>query len=195
MAEGTAMLHRKHVRRCAHAAQTRHTWRILPAMRRTARTTALLSTIGLLMFGSAIAAPALAQSPDPTCSIRVKPREGGPGTEFQFSGTGYAPTRLVLRREDGTTRNVEIIPEEDSFSIALIAGPKDTGAWRATAVEPAGCRASARFSVGLPPTSTEAVPADGGQDVTLLGLAALGGLFVAASVVAIPRVTRSARTR
>ncbi len=162
---------------------------------RIARSLALLSTLSLLLLTLAASAPTLAQGGD-DCTLSVKPRTGGPGTEFVFSGKGYAPARLVLKRDGGPTKTVQVTPDDsDDFTIRLVAGQNDTGAWTATAIEPDVCRASASFRVGLPPTSTIEGDDDGLRGAALAGFAALGVLFVAASVVVLPRVTRNARTR
>lgn len=162
---------------------------------RIGRSLALLSTLSLLLLSLAASSPVLAQR-GPDCELSVKPRSGGPGTEFVFSGAGYSPTRIVLKRDGGPTRTVRVTPgESDAFTIRLVAGQDDTGIWKATAIEPDGCRASASFRVGLPPTSTIDGVDDGMRGAALAGFAALGALFVAASVVVLPRVTRNARSR
>lgn len=162
---------------------------------RIGRSLAFLSTLSLLLSALAASAPTLAQSGD-DCTLSVKPRNGGPGTEFVFSGAGYAPSRLVLKREGGPTKTVQVTPgDSDGFTIRLVAGQNDAGAWTATAVEPDVCRATASFRVGLPPTSTIASTDEGLRGAALAGFAALGALFVAASVFVLPRVTRNARTR
>jgi len=162
---------------------------------RIGRSLALLSTLSLLLLTLAASAPTLAQGGD-DCTLSVKPRNGGPGTEFVFRGSGYAPTRLVLKREGAPTKTVQVTPSDaDDFTIRLVAGQDDTGSWTATAVEPDVCRASASFGVGLPPTSTMEAADDGMRGAALAGFAALGVLFVAASVVVLPRVTRNARSR
>ncbi len=157
---------------------------------RIGRSLALSPAVGLLLLSLA-ASPVAGQD---ECTLSVKPKNGGPGTEFLFSGTG-APTKLVLRLAGGPTKTVTVTPDEDdTFSIRLVAGKEDTGQWKATAIEPDVCRASASFTVGLPPTAT-AEGEDGLRGAALAGFAALGGLFVAASVVVLPRLTRNARSR
>jgi hypothetical protein len=161
---------------------------------RTTRILALMTSLGLLLLTLAAASPVAAQGGD-DCVLSVKPRNGGPGTEFVFTGSGYSPTRIVLKREGGTSRTVDVTPgAEDAFTIRLIAGKDDTGSWKATAIEPDVCRASVVFSVGLPPTSTPGAAADDPAPA-LAGLAALGLVFVLSSFVILPRVTRSARSR
>ena len=162
-------------------------------MRMRIGSTAVLSTLAPLLLALAAASPVAAQD---DCTLTVKPKQGGPGTEFVFSGSGYSPTRIVLRQDGGPTKTVAVTPDDsDSFTIRLVAGKGDTGDWRATAVEPDACRASASFTVGLPPTSTVESTDDGLRGAAMAGFAALGGLFVAASVVVLPRVTRNARSR
>lgn len=162
---------------------------------RIGRSLALSSSLSLLLLTLAASAPALAQSGS-DCTLSVNPKRGGPGTEFVFSGAGYSPTRIVLKRDGGPSKTVEITPDgTDEFTVRLVAGQNDTGAWRATAIEPDGCRASVSFRVGLPPTATIGGVDDGMRGAALAGFAALGALFVAASVVVLPRVTRNARSR
>ena len=168
---------------------------MLQVMRtRLGRPLAIVSTLGLLLITLSTAAPALAQSSD--CTLTVKPTNGGPGTQFVFSGSGYQPTSIVLKRDGGPTKTVEVTPGDgDTFTIRLVAGPGDTGRWKAIAIEPGVCRASVGFSVGLPPTSTAAPADDGMRDAALAGFAGLGALFLLSGVVVLPRVTRSARSR
>jgi hypothetical protein len=162
---------------------------------RIAHSLALVSTLSLLLLTLAASSPALAQGGS-DCSLDVKPKHGAPGTEFVFSGRGYAPTRIVLKRDGGPTKTVSVTPGDGAdFTIRLVAGQGDAGTWKATAIEPGGCKASASFNVGLPPTSTIGGPDDGTRSAALVGFAALGGLFVLASVVVLPRVTRNARSR
>ena len=159
---------------------------------RIGRSLVLLPSLGLLVLTIA-AAPVAAQD---DCAMSVKPKSGGPGTEFVFAGSGFEPTRIVLRQADGPAKTVTVTPSDTGeFEVRLVAGKGDTGAWRATAVEPGVCRASASFSVGLPPTSTVDPAEDGMRGAALAGFAALGGLFVAAGVVVLPRLTRNARSR
>lgn len=159
---------------------------------RLGRSLALLPSLGLLLFAVA-ATPVVAQD---DCTLTVKPKSGSPGTEFVFSGSGYSPTRIVLKQPGGPTKTVSVTPgADDSFTIRLVAGQGDTGSWKATAIEPEGCRASASFSVGLPSTATVDATDDGLRGAALAGFAALGVLFVGASVVVLPRVTRNARSR
>lgn len=162
---------------------------------RRAHVLVLLSTLGLLLLALATAAPALAQG-SRDCALKVTPRNGGPGTEFAFSGSGCSPSKIVLRRKGGPTKTVQIPSSGDnSFTVRLVAGQGDTGSWKATAINaPEVCSATTSFSVGLPPTAT----ADPGADTRALALAAfagLGALFVASSIVVLPRMTRSARNR
>jgi len=167
-----------------------------PLMRtRIAHSLALLSTLGLLLLTLVAASPVLAQG-NADCSLAVKPSHGAPGTQFAFSGSGYAPTRIVLKRAGGPTKTVPVTPGDSAdLTVRLVAGQGDTGTWKATAIEPGGCSASVSFTVGLPSTSTVAGPDDGMRGAALAGFAALGGMFVLASVVILPRVTRNARSR
>lgn len=167
-----------------------------PAMpTRIRRSLALVSTLSLLLLAFASVSPVAAQDAD-DCVLKVQPRSGAPGTEFVFTGSGYTPARIVLKREGAPSKTVQVTAgDEDSFTIRLIAGPNDGGTWKATAIEPDGCRAVVSFTVGLPPTSTMDAADDGTRSAALAGFAALGALFILSSVVVLPRVTRSARSR
>ena len=98
-----------------------------PRMRtRLGRSLALLPTLGLLLLTVA-ATPVAAQD---DCTLTVKPKNGSPGTEFVFSGSGYAPTRIVLKQPGGPTKTVSVTPgDADTFTIRLVAGQGDTGSW------------------------------------------------------------------
>lgn len=159
---------------------------------RIGRSLALLPSLGLLALAIS-AAPVAAQD---DCSLSVKPKSGGPGTEFVFTGSGFEPSRIVLRQDGGPAKTVSVTPSgTDTFEVRLVAGKGDTGPWKATAIEPDVCRASVSFSVGLPSTATVDPSDDGLRGAALAGFAALGGLFVAAGVVVLPRLTRNARSR
>lgn len=159
---------------------------------RIGRSLALVPSLGLLALAIS-AAPVAAQD---DCSMSVKPKSGGPGTEFVFTGSGFEPSRIVLRQDGGPAKTVSVTPSgSDTFEVRLVAGKGDTGPWKATAIEPDVCRASVSFSVGLPSTATVDPSDDGSRGAALAGFAALGGLFVAAGVVVLPRLTRNARSR
>jgi hypothetical protein len=162
---------------------------------RSRSTLVVITTLSMLVLALLTAAPVGAQGLA-DCTLRVRPGNGAPGTEFTFSGSGYAPTQIVLKRQGGPTRMVQVTPtDSDKFSIRLVAGQNDSGTWKATAIEPDVCRGTTTFTVGLPSTSTEDPTSDGLRSAGLAGFAALGALFVLSSLVVLPRMARSVRSR
>ncbi len=128
------------------------------------------------------------------CSLTVSPKTGDPGTEFVFKGQGFTPTTLTLTRGSETPQVVDVSgPSGSSFKFSLVAGDPDVGKWHAVA---AGCDAVASIRVTLPPTATDAAatttpPAD--DTTQLAGLVLLGVLFLGATALLLPRLTRAAR--
>jgi hypothetical protein len=164
-------------------------------MRTTRLSLTGVSIISLLMLALVAATPASAQE-GADCVLKVRPGQGAPGSEFVFTGSGYQPDKLVLRREGGPTRTLELEPtEEDPFTIRILAGQGDSGVWKATAIETDVCKASVTFSVGLPPTATIGGPDEVDRSAALAAFAGLGVLFVLSSFIVLPRVTRSVRSR
>ena len=91
----------------------------------------------------------------------------------------------------------EIPPEQisgTSFRFELLAEDTNVGKWRAVA---AGCDAAVSIRVTLPPTATEASattpPPPPDDTMQLAGLTLLGVLFLAATALLLPRLTRAAR--
>lgn len=139
-----------------------------------------------------VAVPVAAQN---DCSLTVTPKNGPPGTEFKFTGTGFTSTSMTLTRQGDEPRTLELADgATDPFTVKLIGGEGDVGRWRAVAE---GCSHGATFRVTLPPTATQDVPSGTSEDrtpaVAAFGLLAM--LFVGASAMLLPRVARSLRSR
>jgi hypothetical protein len=139
-----------------------------------------------------VAVPAAAQG---NCSLTVTPRNGPPGTQFKFTGTGFTSTSMTLTRQGEEPRTLPLTnADTDPFTVKLIGGDGDVGRWHAVAE---GCRNGATFRVTLPPTATQGVPSGTTEDrtpaVAAFGLLAV--LFVGASTMLLPRVARSLRSR
>jgi len=158
-------------------------------MNRVARSlTTILAILGLALLmpvGSVAAAD---------CSLTVSPRTGAPGTEFVFKGKGFTPTTLTLTRGSEEPQVVDVSgTSTTSFTFSLVAGDPDVGKWHAVA---AGCAAVATIRVTLPPTATESsATATTEPDDTprLAGLTLLGVLFLGATALLLPRLTRAVR--
>jgi hypothetical protein len=158
-------------------------------MNRVARSlTTILATLGLALLvpvGTVTAAD---------CSLTVAPKTGNPGTEFVFKGKGFTPTTLTLTRGEEAPQVVDVSgPTGTSFKFSLVASDPDVGKWRAAA---AGCSDVASIRVTLPPTATDsAVTTTPEPDDTprLAGLTLLGVLFLGATALFLPRLTRVAR--
>ena len=165
--------------------------RILWSMNRVARTlTTILATLGLALLvpvSTVVAAD---------CSLTVTPHSGVPGTQFVFKGKGFPPTTLTLTRGDEAPQSIPVGDGTgNSFKFALVAQDIDVGRWSAVAD---GCEDTAAMRVTLPPTTTAtADTADAPQDDTaqLAGMTLVGVLFLGATALFIPRLTRAARSR
>ena len=127
---------------------------------------------------------------------RWRPRAARPGTEFVFKGQGFTPTTLTLTRGDEAPQvGGREWPDRVPRSVQPRRGAtRMSGKWRAVA---AGCADAASIRVTLPPTATEAsattttpAPDDTAQ---LAGLTLLGVLFLGATALLLPRLTRAAR--
>ena len=159
-------------------------------MNRVARSlTTIMAILGLALLLVPVGSVAAAD-----CSLTAAPKSGAPGTEFVFKGKGFTPTTLTLTRGDEDPQTVDVSgPTGSSFTFNLVAGDPDVGKWRAVA---AGCDDAATIRVTLPPTATEASttttppPDDTAQ---LAGLTLLGVLFLGATALLLPRLTRAAR--
>jgi hypothetical protein len=160
-------------------------------MSRLARTLlTILATLGLallLPIGTTMAAD---------CSLTASPRTGAPGTEFVFKGKGFTPTTLTLTRGDETPQVVDVSGgSSTAFRFSLIAGDADVGKWHAVAE---GCSDTVSIRVTLPPTTTSSAAAEAAttDDTTeLAGMTLLGVLFLGATALLLPRLTRAARSR
>jgi len=158
-------------------------------MNRVARslmtTMAILGLVLLMPVGSVAAAH---------CSLTVSPRTGPTGTAFVFKGTGFTPTTLTIAHGSETPQVVDVSGSKgSSLKYSLIADAMAVGDWHVVA---AGCADVASIRVTLPPTATEAAAATTAppDDTSQLeGLTLLGVLFLAATALFLPRLTRAAR--
>ena len=114
-----------------------------------------------------------------------------------FKGKGFPPTTLTLTRGDEAPQTIPVGDGTgDSFKFSLVAQDIDVGRWRAVAD---GCEDTASIRVTLPPTTTAA--ADTADDrrtddtAELAGMTLLGVLFLGATALFLPRLTRAARSR
>ncbi len=160
-------------------------------MSRVARTLlTILATLGLALLlpvGTTTAAG---------CSLTATPRTGAPGTEFVFKGNGFTPTTLTLTRGSEPPQVIDVSGgSSTSFTFSLVASDPDVGKWHADA---AGCRRTTAIRVTLPPTTTSSADATATatDDTTeLAGVTLLGVLFLTATALLLPRLTRAARAR
>lgn len=160
---------------------------ILWRMNRVARIlSAIIATLGLALLvpvSTVVAAD---------CSLSVSPRTGVPGTEFVFTGTGFTPTTLSLTRGDDAAVVIDVTGASNEELFTLVADDPDVGRWRA---EAAGCEDTVSIRVTLPPTATEAPAAAPDDTAELAGMTLLGVLFLGATALLIPRLTRAGRSR
>jgi hypothetical protein len=161
-------------------------------MNRVARS---LTTI-LAILGLALLMPVSSVAAAGGCSLTVSPTSGPPGTGFVFRGKGFTPTTLIMTRGNEAPKTYDI-PAADisgtSFRFPLLAEDPNVGKWR---VRAAGCDDIANMRVTLPPTATqtETTTTPPQDDTTqLAGLTLLGVLFLGATALFLPRLTRAAR--
>ena len=159
-------------------------------MSRVARTLmTILATLGIALLipvSTVVAAE---------CSLTASPRTGVPGTEFVFTGNGFPLTTLSMTRGDGAPVVFDMSADLDAQGrFTLTPRDTDVGRWRAVA---AGCADGAAIRVALPPTATAAPAEATTEDETtrLAGMTLLGVLFLGATALLLPRLTRAARSR
>jgi hypothetical protein len=72
---------------------------------------------------------------------------------FTFTGSGFHPTKLLLRKGDGAPITNDIDPgAEDPWTQPVQSRAGDEGSWTATFVEEGGCIIAVAFEVTLTPT-------------------------------------------
>ncbi len=156
-------------------------------MSRVART---LSTV-IATLGLALLLP-LGTTSAADCTLTASPRSGAPNTTFVFKGTGFTATTLSLTRGNEDPRVIDVLSGPNTFKV--FAEDTDVGKWTAVAE---GCDASVSIRVTLPPTTTaattQAPPSD--ENNQLAGLVLVGVLFLGATALLLPRLTRAARSR
>lgn len=166
---------------------------MVPMLARMDRLARLLLTI-LATLGLALLLPAQVVGAQ-DCSLTASPKSGVPGTEFVFKGQGFPPSTITLTRDGEAPVTVDVSDTSaDSFRFSLVAEDSDVGKWHAVAE---GCDASVSIRVTLPPTATAPTPppADQGDTMQLAGLILLGVLFLSATALLLPRLTRATRGR
>ena len=164
---------------------------MLSSMSRVTRTLlTIIATLGLALLvpiSSVVAAD---------CSLTGSPKSGVPGTKFVFKGQGFAHTTLTLTRGHEDPQSTQVGDGTgNSFRFELVAGDIDVGRWTAVAE---GCEDTASIRVTLPPTATEAPTTTASatdETAQLAGMTLLGVLFLGATALILPRLTRAARSR
>ena len=94
----------------------------------------LLASLGALLGMLTLSAGAvLADSTPTTCSADVAPEVAPSGSVFVFSGTGFQPTRLTLRKVGGEPVVHELaVGDADPWEVTVRSRTGDEGSWTAT---------------------------------------------------------------
>lgn len=116
----------------------------------------LLGAPLLALFAALLLAPGSVMAAVPGCSVTVDPPAAVAGTVFTFTGSGFHPTKLLLKKGDsGSTSNDIDFGTSDAWTQTVQSRAGDEGAWTATFVEDAGCAVAVHFDVTL--TSTDVI--------------------------------------
>ena len=147
----------------------------------------VLAPVGaLLLMLTLSAGTAFAQ--DTECTVSVNPRAAVGGSVFVFSGSGYSPTKLTLKKDDDDPINHDLnVGESDPWEVTVRSRVGDEGTWSATFEDAVmGCTAATEFRVTL--SNTDAISdavnaARSGSDSLALYLGVIvfgfgGGLFI-----------------
>jgi hypothetical protein len=118
----------------------------------------LLAPLGAALWMLTVSAGAvLADEAPTTCSVEVAPGVAPGGSVFVFSGTGFQPTQLTLRKVGGEPVVHELsVGDTDPWEVTVRSRIGDEGSWTATFSDPeVDCTAIVRFRVTL--SSTDVV--------------------------------------
>ena len=96
------------------------------------------------------AGSAIAAQPG-TCIVQVSPRAASSGSSFVFSGSGFVPTEMTLRRSGARPISHDLnLNHADPWEATVRSRVGDEGTWTATFRQPElACTASVDFRVTL----------------------------------------------
>ncbi len=110
----------------------------------------------LALLAALLLAPGAVMAAAPGCSVSVDPPAAVGGALFTFTGSGFHPNKLLLRKSDsGPTTNDIDTSGRDPWTQTVQSRVGDEGAWTATFIEDGGCTVAVHFDVTL--TSTDVV--------------------------------------
>lgn len=105
------------------------------------------------LFAALLLVPGSVMAADPGCSVTVDPPAAVGGSVFTFTGSGFQPTKLLLKNGDGAPSSNDIDPgAADPWTQAIQSRVGDEGGWTATFVEEEGCAIAVHFEVTLTAT-------------------------------------------
>ena len=115
----------------------------------------LLGPIGAALWMLTVSAGAVLADEAPiTCSVEVSPAAAPAGSVFAFTGTGFQPNEVTLRKTGGEPVVHQLtVGDTDPWEVTVRSRIGDEGSWTATFSDPdADCTAIVRFRVTLTPT-------------------------------------------
>lgn len=153
----------------------------------------IFAPVGAVVMTLALAA-GIVLAEDTDCVVHVDPPAATGGSVFVFSGSGFKPDELRLRKAgDQPIRHELNIGDDDPWEVTVRSRVGDEGSWTARFSTPDGCTAVAEFEVTLKNTDMVAdllgQPADTGSAAALAALYVLvvvggfgGGVLIARRV-------------
>jgi hypothetical protein len=123
-------------------------------MVRSASIRRLLAAAGVGLWMLTFSASAVLADETPECTVEVSPLTATSGESFVFTGGGFKPNELVLRKAGGDPISHRLeLGEDDPWEVTVRSRTGDEGSWTATFLDPEGvCTATVGFRVTLTPT-------------------------------------------
>lgn len=111
--------------------------------------------LAALVMALASVGPALADDTGP-CNVTVDPISAVGGASFNFSGSGFVPTKMSLQKGTGAPIVNDLdLGGADPWQVAVQSRAGDEGTWTASFEAPGSCTASVFFEVVLASTDAE----------------------------------------
>jgi hypothetical protein len=116
----------------------------------------LLAPLGALLWMLTLSAGVALADEAPACTVDVDPGAAVAGSVFVFSGTGFQPSQLTLRKVGGEPVIHELSVDSDPWEVTVRSRLGDEGSWTATFMDSeTDCSGTVGFRVTL--TSTDAI--------------------------------------
>jgi hypothetical protein len=106
----------------------------------------------IALAAALLLAPGAVMADSSQCSVTVDPQSAVGGSTFTFTGSGFRPTTLLLKKGNGDPIANAINPGSDSWTQVVQSRTGDEGSWTATFVEEGGCTVEVHFQITLTQT-------------------------------------------